>query len=130
VGELALGWVIGLLVALVAGHFLVEEFLCRLRKHMGMNPEQAPGQVPRSLTGFLERVFFVALIGFQVQEAVPAMIGWLGVKIAANWGRSPPEGESLENRTRYAFSALVAGLVSMFFALIGGLIAAGEIWPR
>jgi hypothetical protein len=49
--------------------------------------------------------------------------------MAANWGRPPPEEQRLEDRISYAFSALLAGVLSMFFALVGGLIAGGEIWP-
>ena len=59
------------------------------------------------------------------------MIGWLAVKIAANWGQ--PVVGSQEDEARFlqigfAFSALVAGLLSMIFALVGGLIAGGEVF--
>jgi hypothetical protein len=46
------------------------------------------------------------------------MIGWLGVKLAANWERAPPT----EDTRSAAFLAVVVGLVAMFFALMGGLL--------
>jgi hypothetical protein len=96
---------------------------------MNLQPFQAAERAPRWLTGCVERLFFTFLIAFQVGGAGTAMVGWLAVKMAANWGRPPPEGQSREDHVGYAFTALLAGVLSMLFALIGGLIAAGEIWP-
>jgi hypothetical protein len=45
------------------------------------------------------------------------MGGWLGLKLAANWQQSRDDFA----RARGIF-ALINGLVSLFFALIGGLI--------
>jgi hypothetical protein len=128
--EIALRWLVGLLVALVVGHFAVEVFLQLLRRRMGLDTIQRPGRVPRRLTGFLERLVFTLFVAFQVEGAGPAMIGWLAVKLAANWDRPPPEPDPEDRRSRYAFSALVAGLFSMLFALMGGLIARGVVWPH
>ena len=52
------------------------------------------------------------------------MIGWLTLKMVTNWNR--PRDEEID-RTTGALSALLAGLVSMMFALIGGLIVNGTI---
>jgi hypothetical protein len=69
------------------------------------------------------------------------MIAWITVKMVSNWNRAgtvrfvglkpgKDAGEDtapLNRRIRGAFCALLAGLVSMGFALIGGLIAYGKI---
>jgi hypothetical protein len=116
----------GVIFALGFGHFFVGGFYGWLRKKM---PPYPAGSVKPELTGFIERSFFVVLVAFQVEEAATAMIAWLGVKLAANWQREAPKGHSLEARIDYTFAALLAGLLSMLFALIGGLIAVGKIWP-
>ena len=51
------------------------------------------------------------------------MIGWLALKLATNWNHPDYKDNRSEERA-VAFSALVAGLVSMLFALLGGQICA------
>ena len=61
------------------------------------------------------------------------MIGWLGAKIAANWIQPVDASEEREARylqVGFGFSALVAGRLSMIFALVGGLIAGGSYGGR
>jgi hypothetical protein len=53
------------------------------------------------------------------------MIGWLALKLATNWNH-PLWKDDPDIRT-WALSALLAGLVSMLFAFMGGRIANGEI---
>jgi hypothetical protein len=122
-----LRWLIGGLVALFIGHFAVEYFDDRLRKHISLPSKEADTsgekRVTPALTGTLERLFFLILIGYQVPGGAAAMIGWLGLKLATNWNH-PDWKDSPRARTR-AFVALLTGLVSMLYALLGGLIASG-----
>jgi len=58
-----------------------------------------------------------------------AMMAWIAAKMAANWlRRTAPkaEPEKLEEIVRGQFSALIAGAISMLFALLGGLILQGR----
>ncbi len=52
------------------------------------------------------------------------MIGWITLKMVTNWNRPSTDKDQ---KTTGAFSALLAGLVSMLFAIIGGLIVNGNL---
>jgi hypothetical protein len=53
------------------------------------------------------------------------MVGWLALKMATNWNH--PDWKQKPSARSFAFSALLGGLVSMLFALIGGLVCAGTL---
>lgn len=80
-------------------------------------PTDGLQRLPGWLTGVTERTFFFTLVGFGVSGTAPAMIAWIGIKMAANWNLY------LDDRRRlaYRFRALLCGLVSLLFAVIGGL---------
>ena len=52
-------------------------------------------------------------------DFLTGMMGWLALKLGANWQSRKDEIDE-EIRTNYAFSALLAGLVSMLMAYLGG----------
>ena len=127
-----MGWPAGLTVGLFGGLVIVRTF----RRFTPPRQAKAKGGVPNWLTGLIERSFFipVAAAGFANPNSgglvVPAMLGWLTLKMAANWGRPIPEEISEQNQLRYkqrSIKALVSGLISMGAALIGGAIWAGAI---
>jgi len=137
----------GFVVTFVVGRLVTSSTITWLRDHIGIpiraleERHAAVGlrRVPPGLTGFVEQVFFfVAVIAAPV-TAVPAMIGWMTLKMLTNWNRpTPTERESerreskrdrLERERRerleretLAFSALVGSLLSLGFALLGGLL--------
>lgn len=122
-------WIVGLTVSLVLGGFATWLFLLVLRKYIG-SPEKvrlAEGgkSVPAWLTGVVERLFFTILVGLNVAGAPASMVGWLALKLATNWNH--PDWKDKPDARSYAFSALLAGLVSMLFALFGGLLCAGKL---
>lgn len=111
-------WVVGYSVAALGG-VPAKLFLKRYRG------EQEPPAVPAWLTGLLERFFFATLIAFRFSSVVIAMMAWLTLKLAANWGaegRFSGTDASPEEIARLRLTAIVAGLISMFFAAIGGLV--------
>lgn len=153
--EILLRWVIGLGFALGIGHLLTKIFLEKLRAHIrfdvsGINV--AEREIPAWLAGILERLFFTAVIAFDVSAAGAAIMGWVAIKMATDWNRiniknvppggAPPSAKSTvpinssnidEAKLRvFALSGLYGSLLSMFFALLGGLICRGAIWwwPR
>jgi hypothetical protein len=86
--------------------------------------------IPGWYTGLVERVIFTAFTLVQPGAALPAMGGWLGLKMAANWNKGLPAhpnpararaAASIWNR--HAFLGLLSGLMSMAFAWSGGLLA-------
>lgn len=125
-----LRWAVGMAFSLVVGGFTTWAFLTWLRSHLnlGENPlgREAHGTlpVPPWLTGVMERLFFTTIIGLGIVGAPIAMIGWITVKMVSNWNRAgidPADARPV----RGAFSALLAGLVSMFFAGVGGAVCRG-----
>jgi hypothetical protein len=54
------------------------------------------------------------------------MFGWIAAKIAANWGRKDAD-PPYPNVRAWTIRALLANLISMFFALVGGwlIVATG-----
>ena len=69
----------------------------------------------------VERTFFTVAVATELSGVTTAMIAWLALKFATNWNFA---GMGAPAATRgFAFSALLAGLVSMLFATIGGLVA-------
>ena len=119
-------WIVGLLFSLIGGAAFTWAFLKALRSWLGtpVKPKLPRGSrgVPSWLTGVTERLFFTVLVGLEVSGAPTAMIGWLALKLATNWNH--PDWKDKPNARSFALSALLAGLVSMLFALVGGLICA------
>ena len=127
--DLVVRWVIGLVVSLVAGGaaaWLVLRVWRRLPEEGGRGDG-----VPAWVMGLGERLFFTLAIAFQVPGAAVAMMAWLTVKMLTNWNRPiSADGQNAAEVTthiRRAMASLFAGLVSLTFALIGGLICAGRI---
>ena len=80
------------------------------------------GSVPGLLMGLVERGFFTCAVAADTGAAIAAMPVWLAVKLAANWQRAGPD-----RFTRSAaILAVVIGLISMLFALGGGLTWQGH----
>lgn len=69
----------------------------------------------------VERLFFAVAVAFEVPGVLVAMIGWIAAKIAVNWGEYA-RGQDLVGAKNRHFTAIMSGLVSMFIALIAGLI--------
>lgn len=75
------------------------------------------------ITGTIERLFFTILVGFNVSGTATAMIGWISVKMGVDWLLVlKGEGKAQAWQRQLAFSALLGSVISLIFALIGGLI--------
>lgn len=122
----------GLAVAVILGGIFTEICLYWMRKYLGTfeTYKQDLGNVkglPAWFTGIIERIFFTIVIGFDISSSAIAMIGWLTLKMVTNWNRPQQSTDQLKNQIRIvnAFASLLAGIISMFSALIGGLIIKG-----
>jgi len=74
--------------------------------------------------GILERLVFSFLVAMEVSGVSTAIIGWIALKMASGWNRIA------EGKTKYkvlAFNGLIVSLLSLFIAVLGGLIANGKI---
>src|SRR5579862_495308 len=128
---------IGAITSLGGGALACLLFDRLVRRWLGAPKPDAPRRrVPSWFTGTIERVFFTTLVALDVAGYPIAMIVWLAAKMAATWtGRGTPRSDSEEEVKRandYRSSSsitLLNGLVSMTFALIGGLIMQYALEP-
>ncbi len=110
-------WVQGFFLSLFVGGVVTD--FCRYEGHRRIeNLPERRGSVPGWITGLLERTFFTLATAVSPPATIPAMIGWLGVKLAANWQRAKPT----EATRSAAFLAVAVGLLAMLFSLLGGLL--------
>jgi hypothetical protein len=117
-------WIYGLLCSLVIGGIVIELFYCIMRLYLDIGQKEPDvTKVPSWLTGVVERLFFTILVGNEMDGTAPAMMAWLGIKMLTNWNRDDWKGN--QQVRAGAFIALLTGLVSMLFAVFGGLI-----WQR
>jgi hypothetical protein len=90
-----------------------------------MSQKTMTERVPALITGVVERLFFTVLYGIIPDPTgVPTlMFTWIAAKVAANWGHISRLSHPLT--TTFTIRALLAGLLSMLAALIGGVIVRG-----
>ena len=82
------------------------------------------------ITGIVERLVFTAFVILDSGSAVPAMGGWLTLKMAATWQRDRPAKTSQWRWISFAFLGLQTGFLSMALAAAGGLLARRmACWP-
>ena len=119
-------WFLGWGSAAGAGQFLVPRFLDYLRGPLDL-PTPENKRVQPWVTGLLERSFFTIAVGAWVgSDVLTAMFAWLALKLGANWQAAPGGNETPDarrTRVNYAFSALLAGLLSLVLAVLAGLFA-------
>lgn len=128
-------WVLGLTISLLCGKYVISRVL-RFIRNAVIKPKayQASGgkeeydklykdalYIQGGFIEFLERIFFLVAVAFNISGTLVAMIGWVTVKMVYNWGLLTKDSPSTTKRS-LAFSALFGNLLSMFFALLGGLV--------
>lgn len=130
------GWLVGLLgVSVVLGSIctwaawrgLRAFFEATVQEREWVVPPEQTERIPIQpiLIGILERIFFTVLVAFAVSGVATAMIVWVGAKMASGWNRIVGGGETW--RRMLAFNGLMSSLISLLFAVVGGLIANGNI---
>ena len=122
-------WAIALLFSLGIGQLVTWLFLKYLRRAIKLGEKPGSDRIPKRLapwlTGAIERLAFTIFVAAYPAAALGPMIGWLALKLATNWNH--PLWKDDPNIRTWALSALLAGLVSMVFAFVGGRIANGAI---
>jgi hypothetical protein len=107
---------IGVIVSLVGGAIACALFDKFAGTGQGASQPGAPGRIPPWVAGTVERIFFTLLVAFDVSGYPIAMIAWLIAKLAA---------ARIDRGTAYRIPGsltLLNGLISMTFALIGGVV--------
>ena len=135
----------GSLVALLLGHLWTDTFLRFIRNHVYIQMKKkqipmpdvelyiTPLAIPGWVTGLIERIFFGVLVAFNIQATGAGMLTWVLIKMATDWHRILPTDEG-NAKSKYgprslAFASLLASIVSLFFALVGGLICRVALDP-
>jgi len=135
-------WVVGIYLSLLVGHFATMLCVRTLRFYQGFNPNDQNDPslpttspitgdyltIPPTLTGVIERLLFTLLIAFNISATAVAMFVWITLKsaITNNFWRARGEDKVVPN-ILWSYSGLIASLVSLLFALLGGVICRGYI---
>jgi hypothetical protein len=121
---LAMNWFAGLAISLVLGYLIITFFVGRMRK--GTEDEKYKDKAMAFWTGTIERLFFTLLVAFEMSGIPTVMVAWVIFKVAPDWERLTKETVK-EDQKGPAFIRLLGNVLSMIFALIGGLICNEEI---
>ena len=122
----ALRWSVGLLVSLVFGGIVTLYYARRVMKLIGDEDPSYRLFIPLSI-GVVENLFFTIGVAFNLSGVMIGMVAWMGAKMAAHWGKESPEHQ-VTNIVTVRFLVLVGTMISLLFAMIGGLICAGRLW--
>ena len=121
-----LRWTVGLSVSLVCGGIVNQYWARRLRKLIGNEEPRYRIFIPLSL-GVLENLFFTIGVAFDLSGVMVGMVAWMGAKMAAHWGRESKEHQ-VKNIETVRFLVLGGTMISLLFAMLGGLICSGKLW--
>ena len=122
----ALRWPVGLLVSLVFGGIVTQYYARRVMKLIGDEVPSYRLFIPLSI-GVVENLFFTIGVAFNLSGVMIGMVAWMGAKMAAHWGKESQEHQ-ISNIVTVRFLVLVGTMISLLFAMIGGLICAGKLW--
>jgi hypothetical protein len=120
-----LRWTVGLSVSLIFGGIVTQFYARKVRDLVSTDDPQYRLLIPTCL-GIVENLFFSIGVAFEVSGAMTAMVIWMGAKMAAHWGRDAEVGHVHKVAT-VRFFVLSGTMVSLLFAMIGGLICAGRL---
>ena len=122
----ALRWPVVLLVSLVFGGIVTLYYARRVKKLIGDEDPNYRILIPLSI-GVVESLFFTIGVAFNLSGVMIGMVAWMGAKMAAHWGKESQEHQ-VSNIVTVRFLVLVGTMLSLLFAMIGGLICAGRLW--
>ena len=121
-----LRWTVGLSVGLVCGGIVNQYWARKLKKLIGDEDPQYRILIPLSL-GVVESLFFTIGVAFDLSGVMIGMVAWMGAKMAAHWGIESKEHQ-VKNIGTIRFLVLGGTMISLLFAMIGGLICSGKLW--
>ena len=82
------------------------------------------------IPGLLERLFFTVIIAFEVSGAAVGMVTWIALKMLASrkYREERAGEEGFPSGLPFEYAGLVGNLLSMLFALVGGLCIRNLWW--
>lgn len=123
-------------IAGVAGTLLTEAFVTKFlqpridahRKKKELPAASPALDLPPAIAGrfmgIAERAFFCLAIGFALGGTATAMVVWAGLRGALLWNKPESRDSSAVH------CALLTGLVSLTFAMLGGMLCSYALWRR
>lgn len=122
-------WYIGVVVvAMLLGDIAVDTFSFVL-SYTHSRPFERSRDVPQfisgRLTGLLERLFFSVCVGVDLGGSAVAMVAWTTIKNTTFWSKFIRNDTSGSYDALRTYFALLLSFLSMFFALLGGLVCRG-----
>jgi hypothetical protein len=132
-------WILGSVVALVLGHVWTVTALRLIRNYVYVQTLKRQEQIgaiyidslalPGWTVGTIERVFFGALVAFDIPATAAGMVTWILIKMATDWHRILGSGQQnkdpMYGPRSLAFGSLLGSMISLLFALIGGMVCRG-----
>ena len=122
-------WLIGLvIVSLSIGQAVSFYSIKWVRESKWVNfidpDKDRKDRIPGWFVGSLERLFFTILVAFDISGTAVAMMLWIALKMTRNLDllKTGEKKEDDSGRRMFVFSGLLGSMISMLFALIGGLI--------
>ena len=122
-------WLIGLvIVSLGIGQAVSFYSVMWVRKGKWVNfddpDKDRKDRIPGWFVGSLERLFFTILVAFNISGTAVAMMLWITLKMTRNLDllKTRDNKEDDLGRRMFVFSGLLGSMISMLFAVIGGLI--------
>jgi len=116
---------IALVISLPLGGIATAIFYRRLIKRLDLASKLPAGPVvPGWLIGVIERIFFTIVVAYDISGAAVGMVAWITVKMVSSWNRPDRTHakEDAESAVQLSMAALLASLVSVTFAAVGGLL--------
>lgn len=134
-------WVSGIFVAVIVGHYVTAGALWTLRRFYCLDTN-TEGEAERRYVavpmGLIERATFTTLVAFSLMDenrainfgsALAAMGAWMALKLAVGWRRREGANSiAVRNIIRESQAALLASLISLSMATLGGFIAVGRLF--
>jgi hypothetical protein len=99
--------------------------------HLPKADKKAPERhVKPLIPGLLERLFFTVIIAFEVSGAAVGMVTWIALKMLASrkYREERAGEEGFPSGLPFEYAGLVGNLLSMLFALVGGLCIRNLWW--
>ena len=121
-------FILGLAIALLA-LFPVEWFVYWLRHKSDLPPRELRKlTVPVPIVGTFERLLAFFLVFLNVEGTYAILIAWMAAKLAFNWRPLSSSSDDLEVEADREIRAgtlvaLMGGIVSLTFGILGGVVA-------
>ena len=119
---------VGLVVAWPLGYLVVEWLIRILNRLCDLPPKPEGPAFPAWLLGLFERALAFVLVVAKRDQIAVVLIAWMAAKLAINWQRPVEQSaaQSEPERRIRGFITLIAGVVSLSFGILGGVIASGN----